>query len=69
MSKEKEQKLKALNLVVDKLEKQYGKGTVMKLGDKKVIECPTPLCSVAGATMETSPSLDNSVSRAAKPGA
>ena len=37
MSKEKQEKLKALNLVVDKLEKQYGKGTVMKLGDKKVI--------------------------------
>jgi recombination protein RecA len=37
MSKEKEQKLKALNLVVDKLEKQYGKGAVMKLGDKKVV--------------------------------
>jgi len=37
MSKEKTEKLKALNLVVDKLEKQYGKGTVMKLGDKKVI--------------------------------
>lgn len=37
MSKEKTEKLKALNLVVDKLEKQYGKGTVMKLGDKKVV--------------------------------
>lgn len=37
MSKEKTEKLKALNLVVDKLEKQYGKGTVMKLGDKRVI--------------------------------
>jgi len=40
MSKEKEQKLKALNLVVDKLEKQYGKGSVMKLGDKKVVDVP-----------------------------
>jgi len=37
MSKEKEQKLKALNLVVDKLEKTYGKGAVMKLGDRKVV--------------------------------
>ena len=34
MSKEKEQKLKALKLTVEKLDKAYGKGTVMKLGDK-----------------------------------
>jgi len=40
MSKEKDQKLKALGLVVDKLEKQYGKGSVMKLGDKKVVDVP-----------------------------
>jgi recombination protein RecA len=40
MSKEKDEKLKALNLVVDKLEKQYGKGSVMKLGDKKVVDVP-----------------------------
>jgi len=38
MSKEKEAKLKALGLVVDKLEKTYGKGTIMKLGDKQVVE-------------------------------
>ncbi len=37
MSKEKEAKLKALSLVVDKLDKTYGKGTVMKLGDKQVV--------------------------------
>ena len=37
MSKEKEEKLKALKLTVDKLDKTYGKGTVMKLGDKQVI--------------------------------
>ena len=37
MSKEKEAKLKALGLAVDKLEKTYGKGTIMKLGDKKVV--------------------------------
>lgn len=41
MSKEKESKLKALNLVVDKLEKTYGKGTIMKLGDKQVVEIGT----------------------------
>ncbi|MEE9438187.1 MAG: recombinase RecA [Saprospiraceae bacterium] len=34
--KEKEEKLKALKLTVDKLDKTYGKGTVMKLGDKQV---------------------------------
>ncbi|GIV32508.1 MAG: protein RecA [Chitinophagales bacterium] len=37
MSDNKE-KLKALQLTVDKLEKAYGKGTVMKLGDNKVIQ-------------------------------
>ena len=38
MSKQKDAKLKSLKLAVDKLEKAYGKGTVMKLGDKKVVE-------------------------------
>ncbi len=33
MSKEKEAKLKALKLTLDKLDKTYGKGTVMKMGD------------------------------------
>lgn len=33
---DKEAKLKALKLTLDKLDKTYGKGTVMKLGDKKV---------------------------------
>src|SRR5688572_26499564 len=32
------EKLKALELTIDKLEKQYGKGTIMKLGDSKVVE-------------------------------
>jgi len=31
-----DQKLKALQLTMDKLEKSYGKGTIMKLGDKAV---------------------------------
>ncbi len=39
--KEKEAKLKALNLAVDKLEKTYGKGAVMKLGDKNVVNVDT----------------------------
>ncbi len=34
--KEKTAKLKALELTLDKLEKSYGKGVVMKLGDKVV---------------------------------
>ena len=38
MSKEKEAKLKALKLTVDRLEKTYGKGSVMKLGDRKVVD-------------------------------
>jgi recombination protein RecA len=34
MSTEKEAKLKALQLTLDKLDKTYGKGTVMKMGIK-----------------------------------
>ena len=34
--KEKEAKLKALQLTLDKLDKSYGKGSVMKLGDKVI---------------------------------
>ncbi|MFA5557192.1 MAG: recombinase RecA [Flavobacteriaceae bacterium] len=41
MSAEKEAKLKALQLTLDKLDKTYGKGTVMKLGDKAVEEVDT----------------------------
>jgi recombination protein RecA len=37
MSKEQEEKLKSLKTTVDKLEKQYGKGIIMKLGDKQII--------------------------------
>lgn len=38
MSEVKAEKLKALQLTMDRLEKTYGKGTVMKLGDAPVIE-------------------------------
>ena len=38
MSGDKEAKLKALQLTLDKLDKAYGKGTVMKLGDQAVEE-------------------------------
>lgn len=39
MSDNKE-KLKALQLTIDKLEKTYGKGAVMKLSDEKVMDVP-----------------------------
>jgi recombination protein RecA len=35
--KEKKEKLKALQLTVEKLDKAYGKGTIMKLGDSKIM--------------------------------
>jgi len=38
MSAEKDAKLKALQLTLDKLDKAYGKGTVMKMGDAAVEE-------------------------------
>jgi len=41
ISKEKEAKLKALSLAVDKVEKTYGKGAIMKLGDKQVVNVDT----------------------------
>ncbi len=34
------EKLKALQLTIDKLEKTYGKGTVMKLSDEKIVDIP-----------------------------
>jgi len=36
--KEKDAKLKALKLTLDKLDKTYGKGTVMKMGDRQVVD-------------------------------
>ena len=38
MSKEQEAKLKALKLTLDKMDKTYGKGTVMKMGDNAIVE-------------------------------
>lgn len=38
MSSEKEAKLKALKLTLDKLDKAYGKGTVMKMSDSPVMD-------------------------------
>lgn len=34
------EKLKALQLTMDKLDKQYGKGTVMRLSDERVVDIP-----------------------------
>ncbi|MFM2283217.1 MAG: hypothetical protein RL222_721 [Bacteroidota bacterium] len=34
----KDDKVKALQLTLEKLDKQYGKGTVMKLGDNSIVE-------------------------------
>lgn len=38
MSADKDAKLKALKLTMDRMDKVYGKGTVMKMGDAPVIE-------------------------------
>lgn len=37
-NKEKEAKLKALQLAMEKLDKTYGKGSIMKLGDQPVVD-------------------------------
>jgi len=37
---DQEQKLKALQLTIDKLDKTYGKGSVMKLSDNQVLDIP-----------------------------
>ncbi len=37
-NKEREAKMKALELTVDRLEKTYGKGTIMRLGDKQIVQ-------------------------------
>ncbi len=39
--KEKIEKMKALELTISKLEKSYGKGAVMKLNDKNVVDVPS----------------------------
>ena len=41
MLPDKESKLKALNLAIDRIDKTYGKGTVMRLGDKQVLDVET----------------------------
>ena len=34
------EKLKALQLTLDKIEKGYGKGAIMKLGDNVIVDVP-----------------------------
>ena len=41
MSNEKENKLKSLQATIDRLDKTYGKGTIMRLGDKQAVEVET----------------------------
>ena len=41
MANEKDSKLKALQMTLDRLDKTYGKGTVMRLGEKQVEEVET----------------------------
>lgn len=41
MAEVNKDKLKALQLTMDKIEKSYGKGAVMKLGEKKVMDVAT----------------------------
>jgi len=38
MANEQDAKLKALQSTIDRLDKTYGKGTVMRMGDKKAVE-------------------------------
>ncbi|NJO93029.1 MAG: recombinase RecA [Chloroflexia bacterium] len=42
------EKLKALQLTLDKIDKDYGKGTIMKMGDRAIVEVPViPSGSIA----------------------
>lgn len=38
MFQDRESKIKALNLAIDRIDKTFGKGTVMRLGDKQVLD-------------------------------
>ncbi|MEZ4916032.1 MAG: DNA recombination/repair protein RecA, partial [Chitinophagales bacterium] len=44
------EKIKALNLTLSKLDKAYGKGTVMRLGDSQVVE--TEVISSGSITLD-----------------
>lgn len=43
-----QEKLKALQLTLDKIDKDYGKGTILKMGDRQVAQVPSiPSGSIA----------------------
>ena len=35
------EKLKALQLTLDKIDKDYGKGTILKMGDRAIVQVPS----------------------------
>ena len=39
---DKSEKMKALQLTIDKIEKNYGKGAIMKLGDSPIEDVEVP---------------------------
>lgn len=41
MSQDRTEKLKMLNLAIDRIDKSFGKGTIMRLGEKQVVEVET----------------------------
>ncbi len=41
MQQDREAKLKALKLAEDSINKQFGKGTIMRLGDKQIVDIPS----------------------------
>ncbi len=45
------EKLKALQLALDKIDKDYGKGTIMKMGDSAVVD--VPVVSSGSITLDT----------------
>ena len=49
--KEQTEKLKVLELTIGKLEKSYGKGVLMKLGDKVVEDIPSIPGLVSGGIL------------------
>jgi recombination protein RecA len=51
MADTQSEKLKALQLTIDKLEKTYGKGTIMKLGDNAIE--PTEAISTGSVTLDS----------------
>ena len=57
MADQKDAKLKALQLTLDKLDKTYGKGAVMKLGDEAIEEVEAISSGSLGRGMDTPPRI------------